>query len=154
MALRKRYAFALIVVIGQHIPDGVWARDPLPSWRMETPAGRLEAVIRPAGRSESLVVTLSPKAGVRIEPRVLRIDPPALTRNRIAGRFPATIRVKGTDGPLEAVLPLTGPLRFADQDSNDGMLRVEFRYCGGDAGRCSVGRADVPLRATGGSGGG
>lgn len=146
MPSRKRYAIALIVVIAQHIPVGVYAYHVLPSWRSETPAGILDATIRAEGKSESLVLTLTPASGVTVEPRVLRIDPPALTRERIAGKYPATVRAKRASGPLVAVLPLAGPLRFADPDSNDGMLRVEFRYCAGSPRHCSVGRADVPLR--------
>lgn len=149
MASRKRYVYALIVVIPLHSPDGVWAAESPLSWRSETPAGPVEAAIRRTGRSESLVVSLRPAAGIRIDPPVLRLDPPALARGRMEGRFPATVRAKRAGGPLEAVIPLTGGLLIADPDRNDGMLRVEFRYCGEAAGRCSVGRAEVPLRVSG-----
>ncbi|MBP2296640.1 hypothetical protein [Azospirillum rugosum] len=123
------------------------AADPTRTWSAPTPAGPLTAALETRGKESALVLTLKPEAGVRVVPPVLRVDVPALLRARVAGRFPAAIRSEREDGPLRAVLPLKGPVRFADPDRNDGMMRVEFRYCRNGPATCAVQRLDIPLRA-------
>lgn len=124
-------------------------------WSADLPAGRFTAEIRPGKRpaAGSLVLELRPARGVRVVPPVLRVNVPALVRGRVEGRFPAALRSDRPEGPYRAELALKGPLRIADPDRNDGMLRVEFRYCGEAADRCSVGRVEVPLRAPDGPAG-
>ena len=132
-------------------------------WSAATPAGTLSATLEGRGKASTLVLTLRPAAGLRVVPPALRVDVPALLRSRVGGRFPAVVRSDREEGPLRAVLPLKGPLRIADPDRNDGMMRVEFRYCRGPAAHrpdrqpdrqpdqglsaCAVERLDIPLRA-------
>lgn len=123
------------------------AADSARAWSAPTPAGPLSATLESRGKESALVLTLRPEAGVRVVPPVLRVDVPALLRARVAGRFPAAIRSEKEEGPLRAVLPLKGPVRFADPDRNDGMMRVEFRSCRSGPGTCAVQRLDIPLRA-------
>lgn len=131
---------------GPSIP-AAGAADPARAWSAPTPAGPLSATVERRGKESALVLTLRPEAGVRVVPPVLRVDVPALLRARVAGRFPAAIRSEREEGPLRAVLPLKGSVRFADSDRNDGMMRVEFRHCRGGPATCAVQRLDIPLRA-------
>ncbi len=138
---------AVVPVAGPLSVPAACAADPARAWSAPTPAGPLSATLETRGKESALVLALKPEAGVRVVPPVLRVDVPALLRARIAGRFPAAIRSEREDGPLRAVLPLKGPVRFADPDRNDGMMRVEFRYCRSGPATCAVQRLDIPLRA-------
>jgi hypothetical protein len=154
MPLRKRHAViaALAPVIFGVAPAPPAmaqssAQSPARTWSAETPAGPFTATLEARGKGETLVLTLTPSAGVRVMPPVLRVDVPALLRDRVTGRFPAAIRSERENGPLRAVLPMKAPVRFADPDRNDGMMRVEFRHCRSGPGSCAVERLDIPLRA-------
>lgn len=151
MPLRKRHAaFAALVAatigVASAPPMSTAAETPR-LWSAQTPAGAFTAVLESRGKGEALVLTLTPDAGTRVQPPALRVDVPALLRGRVAGRFPATLRSDREGGPLRAVLPLKAPVRFADPDRNDGMMRVEFRHCRGGPATCAVERVDIPLRA-------
>ncbi|WP_207462548.1 hypothetical protein [Azospirillum sp. SYSU D00513] len=115
-------------------------------WSARTEAGQVTAAVVKRGKGQVLTVAVRTDRGVRIMPPVLRIDVPALVRDRVRGRFPMTVR--GKDGqPPRASIPLAGALAFAGPDSNDGMLRVEFRYCPPEPARCGVERVDIPVKA-------
>lgn len=163
MPLRKRQAAiaAIMSVTLLHAPvAGAATGASAPAgrdWSADTAAGPLAAAIERHGRGgEAMVLTLRPGPGVRVAPPVLRVDVPALVRGRFEGRFPAAVRPARDDardnardsGPLRVVLPLAAPVRFADPDRNDGMVRVEFRHCRGDDPRaCAVERVDIPVSA-------
>jgi hypothetical protein len=131
---------------GAHAAEPTSDRPPL-SWSVSTEAGQLTASIERRGKREVLAIALEAEKGVRIMPPVLRLDVPTLVRGRVSGKFPMTVRAAREGAPLRVLLPLTGPLCFAEPDSNDGMLRVEFRHCAGESDRCGVERVDIPLRA-------
>ena len=71
------------------------------------------------------------------------IVPPAMTEQAVAG---IDVGWHADGGHL---LPLTAPgaLRFGEADSNDGALRIEYRYCTAQAGACSVESVDIALRS-------
>ena len=150
MPLRKRHAALAIlatVILGVAPARPAVAQNGARIWSAETSAGRFTAALETRRKGEALVLTLTPPAGARVTPPVLRVDVPRLLRDRVAGRFPAAIRSERETGPVRAVLPLKAPVRFADPDRNDGMMRVEFRHCRADPGSCAVERLDIPLRA-------
>jgi len=147
MLLRKRHAaLAAVIFLVSVLTPAVWARESARGWKAETAAGPFTAIVEGRGKGEALILTLRAKAGARVAPPVLRVDVPTLLRERVTGRFPAAIRSETEGGPLRAVLPLKAPVRFADPDRNDGMMRVEFRHCRAEPGSCAVERLDIPLR--------
>ncbi|MGQ9368722.1 hypothetical protein [Azospirillum sp. ST 5-10] len=136
-------AFALAVPCAAAAPA-----ETLQAWSAEVPSGRVEATVERSGNRDALVVTVRPERGVRIQPSVLRIDAPMLMRSRLKGKFPTTVRDAGKGGVMRATLPVTqrGGVRFGTPDSNDGALRVEYRYCPQERPTCSVERIDIALR--------
>ncbi|WP_029010330.1 hypothetical protein [Azospirillum halopraeferens] len=121
---------------------------PPPAWMAEVPSGRVAVTIERTGGRDALVVSVQPANGVSIQPAVLRIDAPALMRDRLAGKFPAAVRGSGRGGALRVSFPVARPgaVRFGTPDSNDGMLRVEYRYCPPARPTCAVERVDVALK--------
>jgi len=128
-----------------------FAAGPERAWSASTASADVGATLEREGNRESLVLHVRPHEGVRIEPPVLRVDAPALMRGRIAVKFPTTVRAKGKGraSTIRAALPLRRPgsVRFGDTDSNDGALRIEYRYCTAKADTCSVEQVDIALRA-------
>lgn len=118
-------------------------------WLRHTTSADVGAALEREGNRESLVLSVHPHEGVRIEPPVLRVDAPVLVRPHIAVRFPTTVRAegKGRVGTVRAALPLEGPgrVRFGDADRNDGALRIEYRYCTAKA-DCAVETVDIALK--------
>ncbi|PWC55109.1 hypothetical protein [Azospirillum sp. TSO22-1] len=119
-------------------------------WSLRTKSADIGAALEREGNRESLVLSVHPLDGVRIEPPMVRVDAPALVRPHIAVKFPTTVRAegKGRAGTVRAALPLDGPgkVRFGDADSNDGALRIEYRYCTAKA-DCAVETVDIALKA-------
>lgn len=140
-------AIALLLVS----TGGAIAADPAREWSSSASGVTLDARIERRGKGEALVLSLRPGEGRRVEPPVLRIDAPALVQGRLSGKFPTTVRSEsgGKGAAVRAILPLKAPggVRFADPDSNDGALRIEFRACGAERRDCRVERMDIPVRA-------
>ncbi|HYH37763.1 MAG TPA: hypothetical protein VD860_06045 [Azospirillum sp.] len=119
-------------------------------WSLRTRSADVSAALEREGNRESLVLSVHPLDGVRIEPPMVRVDAPALVRPHIAVKFPTTVRAegKGRAGTVRAALPLEGPgrVRFGDADRNDGALRIEYRYCTAKA-DCAVESVDIAVKA-------
>lgn len=126
------------------------AAGPEREWSLRTRSADIRAALEREGNRESLVLSVHPLDGVRIEPPTVRVDAPALVRPHIAVKFPTTVRAegKGRAGTVRAALPLEGPgrVRFGDADRNDGALRVEYRYCTAPT-DCAVESVDIAVKA-------